>query len=159
MRERVRAVRGDMRRVRLKQQFDLVLATFNTALHLYEREDVERFLACVAAHLTPRGRFVVDLSMPHVADLARPAARAYNAPRFRHPTAGVVVKNREYFDYDPLRQVLFVAMEFEPVGDRARTWMTSARAQSSSFRASGRCFCTTTASGWSAWRGTSMAAR
>ena len=26
------------------------------------------------------------------------------------------MRNRERFDYDPLRQVLFVAMEFEPVG-------------------------------------------
>ena len=34
------------------------------------------------------------------------------------------MKNREYFDYDPLRQVLFVSMEFEPVGDPNGSWMT-----------------------------------
>ena len=38
--------------------------------------------------------------------------------------AGVLVKNREHFDYDPVRQVLFVGMEFEPVGDPASAWMT-----------------------------------
>ena len=124
VRERVRAVRGDMRRVRLRQRFPLVVATFNTALHLYTRVDVERFLARVREHLTPRGRFVVDLSMPTVADLARPAGRAYHSPRFRHPTTGTIVRNREYFDYDAWRQVLFVAMEFEPVGDPAGAWMT-----------------------------------
>jgi hypothetical protein len=102
----------------------MVIAAFNTVLHLYERRDVEQFLARVHAHLAPRGRFVVDLSVPHAADLARPAARAYSAPRFRHPTAGVVVNNREYFDYDPVRQVLFVSMEFEPLGRPASAWTT-----------------------------------
>jgi hypothetical protein len=122
--KRVRAVRGDMRGVRLRRRFPLVLATFNTALHLYTRVDVERFLARVREHMAPRGRFVLDLAIPAVGDLARPAGRAYHSPRFRHPTARAVVRNREYFDYDPWRQVLFVSMEFEPVGDPDRAWMT-----------------------------------
>jgi SAM-dependent methyltransferase len=124
VRARVRAVRGDMRRVRLKRRFALVLATFNTALHLYTRDDVERFLARAREHLAPDGRFVVDLSVPIVADLARMSGRAYQVPRFRHPTAGVVVKNREHFDYDPMRQVLFVSMEFVPLLDPAASWIT-----------------------------------
>ena len=124
VRARVRAVRGDMRRVRLGRRFPLVLATFNTALHLYTRDDVERFLARVREHLAPRGRFVLDLAMPAVGDLARPAGRPYHSPRFRHPTTGTIVLNREYFDYDPWRQVLFVAMEFEPMGNPTGAWMT-----------------------------------
>jgi SAM-dependent methyltransferase len=116
VRARVRAVRGDMRRVQLGRRFPLVLATFNTALHLYTRDDVERFLARVREHLTPQGRFVVDLAVPSASDLARSPERPFHAPRFRHPSAGVV-RNREYFDYDPVRQVLFVSMEFEPVND------------------------------------------
>ena len=66
----------------------------------------------------------LDLSMPAPEDLARRPERAYHAPRFRHPTTRAVVKNREYFDYDPVRQVLFVSMEFEPVGDPSGAWMT-----------------------------------
>lgn len=123
VRKRVRAVRGDMRRARLGRRFGLVMATFNTVLHLYSRADVERFLARVREHLAPSGRFVADLSMPPLSDLARDPARAYHAPRFRHPTRGVVVKNREHFDYDPARQVLFVSMEFEPVDKPATAWM------------------------------------
>jgi SAM-dependent methyltransferase len=124
VRRRVRTVRGDMKRVRLHRAFPLVLCTFNTALHLYTRADVERFLARVREHLTPRGRFVVDLSMPSLADLARDAAHPFHAPRFRHPSSGEVVRNRERFDYDPVRQVLFVAMEFEPVARPEKAWMT-----------------------------------
>jgi SAM-dependent methyltransferase len=124
VRRRVRVVRGDMRRVRLRQTFPLVLSTFNTALHLYTRGDVERFLARVREHLAPRGKLVLDVSMPALEDLARPANRPYHAPRFRHPTTGAVVKNREYFAYDSVRQVLFVSMEFEPVNEPSDAWMT-----------------------------------
>ena len=124
VRDRVRGVRGDMRRVRLRRRFPLVLCTFNTALHLYERDDVERFLARVREHLTPGGRFVVDLSVPRLEDLERRPGHPFHVPRFKHPTTGVVVKNRERFDYDPVRQVLFVSMEFEPVAAPDQAWVT-----------------------------------
>jgi SAM-dependent methyltransferase len=124
VRSRVTAVRGDMRTTRLGRRFPLVLATFNTVLHLYTRQDVEKFLARVRSHLAPGGRLVVDLSMPPLAELARNPATPFHAPRFRHPTAGVIVKNREYFDYDPVRQVLFVSIEFEPMGDPEAAWIT-----------------------------------
>jgi hypothetical protein len=120
----VRAVRGDMRRVRLKRRFPLVIAPFNAVLHLYTRADVERFLARVREHLAPRGRFVADLSTPPLEDLVRPSSRPFHAPRFRHPTAGVLVRNREWFDYDPVRQVLFVTMDFEPVAGGEPAWAT-----------------------------------
>lgn len=120
----VRAVRGDMRSARVGRRFPLVIATFNTVLHLYTRADVEKFFARVREHLAPRGRFVVDLSMPPLAELARDPARPFHAPRFKHPSAGFIVKNREYFDYDPVKQVLFVSMEFEPIGDPSGAWMT-----------------------------------
>jgi hypothetical protein len=101
-----------------------VLATFNTVLHLYSRRDVERFLARVSEHLNDGGRFVVDLSVPCLQDLARSPSLPFHVPRFRHPTAGSMVKSRERFDYDPVRQVLFVAMEFEPVDAPKKGWMT-----------------------------------
>ncbi len=124
VRRRVTLVRGDMRSVRVKRRFPLVIAAFNTTLHLYTREDVEGFLAGVRAHLGPKGVFVADLSTPPLADLERDPAHAYHAPRFRHPTTGEMVKNAERFEYDPARQVLFVSMEFEPVGHPERGWMT-----------------------------------
>jgi SAM-dependent methyltransferase len=119
VRRLVRVVRGDMRTLRLPKRFPLVIAPFNAVLHLYVRSDVEGFLARVRDHLTPGGRFVADLSTPPLEDLVRPPSKPFHAPRFRHPTAGVVVKNRERFDYDRVRQVLFVSMEFEPTGPGA----------------------------------------
>jgi len=124
VRRLVRLVRGDMRSVRLRDRFPLVIAPFNAVLHLYVRRDVERFLARVRQHLARGGRFVADLSTPRLEDLLRPPARPFSSPRFRHPTADVVVKNREFFDYDPVRQVLFVTMEFEPVSPGVPSWTT-----------------------------------
>ncbi len=124
VRDRVTLHRGDMRAVRLGRRFPLVVCPFNALLHLYERRDVERFLACVRAHLTPRGELVFDVSMPEPAELARDPARALSAGRFRYPgPGGLPVRYSERFDYDRLRQVLFVAMEFAPT-DGGEPWMT-----------------------------------
>jgi SAM-dependent methyltransferase len=127
VRARVTAHRGDMRSKRLRKRFPLVTCPFNAALHLYTRPDIERFLARVREHLAPGGTFVCDLSVPVFEDLLRDPARAYKAPRFKHPTTGDVVRYVEHFDYDRARQVLFVAMEFEPMGpsgSRDKAWMT-----------------------------------
>ena len=112
--KRITLHRGDMRTKRLGKKFSLVICPFNTALHLYTRADVEKFLACVRAHLSPRGRFVVDLSVPSIDDLTRDPKKAYTAPKFKHPSAGMV-RYTEHFDYDSVRQVLFVSMEFHPI--------------------------------------------
>jgi len=111
LRKRITTRRGDMRTLKLRRKFGLVLCTFNTFLHLYSREDVEAFLARVREHLAPRGRFVFDVSMPVPSDLARDPSRAYVLPKVRLPD-GRRYGYRERFDYEPIRQVLFVSMEF-----------------------------------------------
>jgi SAM-dependent methyltransferase len=123
VRARIGFRRADMRSVRLGKRFPLVICPFNTAMHLYTRVDVERFLASVRAHLRPGGLFVVDLAVPSLVDLLRTPGRAYPAARFRHPTTGDVVAYRERYDYDGVRQVLFVMSEFEPVGRPDRSWV------------------------------------
>jgi SAM-dependent methyltransferase len=128
VRRRVRLSCGDMRRMRLGRRFPLVICPFNCFLHLYVRADVERFLARVREHLSPRGRFVLDVSMPNPNELVRDPNRAYHSPRFRYPASrgepGPIVSYTERFDYDWVRQVLFVQMEFSPLGKRARSWAT-----------------------------------
>lgn len=127
VRARISLKRGDMRTAKIGRRFPLIFCPFNAFLHLYTRQDVEQFLARVLAHLTPRGEFVFDVSMPEPAELARDPARAYRTPRFRYPnedgTTETVVRYSERFDYDKLRQLLFVAMEFSPA-DGGEPWMT-----------------------------------
>ncbi|MBI3205123.1 MAG: class I SAM-dependent methyltransferase [Myxococcales bacterium] len=110
----VETVHGDMRSVRLKRRFPLVIAPFNTVLHLYERADVEAFFARVRQHLAPGGRFVFDFSLPSPADLALDPNRSFAAPSFRHPTTGEQMSYRERFEYHPLRQLLVIWMDMTP---------------------------------------------
>jgi hypothetical protein len=121
---RIHLRRGDMRRLQLGRRFPLVICPFNAFLHLYTRSDVEAFLARAREHLTARGELVFDVSMPEPAELSRDPARAYASPRFRYPgeRAGLV-RYAERFDYDKLRQVLFVSMEFSPATG-GEPWMT-----------------------------------
>jgi SAM-dependent methyltransferase len=127
VRARVTLRRGDMRAAALGRRFPLIFCPFNAFLHLYDRRDVERFLARVRAHLAPGGTFVFDVSNPEPEELARDPGRAYAAPRFRYPgedgEPGPMVRYTEHFDYDRARQVLFVAMEFTPE-DGSDPWMT-----------------------------------
>ena len=114
LRERITLVHGDMRNVTLNERFPLIVAPFNVMLHLYTRNDVERFLQQVKLHLSPGGRFVCDVSVPSPSDLARSPTRHYKAPAFRHPETGQKIKYSERFEYDPMRQLLVVWMHFAP---------------------------------------------
>jgi SAM-dependent methyltransferase len=120
VRERVRFHHGDMRKVKLGKRFPLVIAPFNTVLHLYEREDFEAFFARVREHLLPDGRFVFDFSVPQPDDLCRDPERWFGAPRIRHPASGELTRYDERFDYDPFRQLLLVTTRFSP--ERGRPW-------------------------------------
>lgn len=118
--KRVRLHQDDMRTARLGRRFPLVIAPFNAFLHLYDRRDVEAFLAGVREHLTDDGRFVFDFSVPQPEDLCRKPERGYPAPALCHPETGETVKYQERFEYDPLRQLLLVRMEFSP--ERAQSF-------------------------------------
>jgi SAM-dependent methyltransferase len=123
VRRRVALRCADMRHARLGRRFDLVTCPFNAFLHLYERLDVERFLARVRDHLAPGGVFAFDISVPNPHELIRDPDRAYFCPRFRHPTTGEMVRYTERFDYDQARQILFVTMEFIPEGRPKESWV------------------------------------
>lgn len=115
VKRRVTLVRGDMRRKKLGRRFPLVIAPFNAVLHLYSRPDVEQWLARVREHLAPGGELVFDVSTPSLHDLLRDPAKPYRTAPFEHPTYGPV-SYREHFDYDRVRQILFVSMYFDPPG-------------------------------------------
>ena len=122
VRNRVSVFRGDMRTKRFRQRFDLIICAFNTFLHLYDRNDVERYLALVRRHLAHGGVFAFDTSLPVPEELARDPKRPFVVPRLKHPDSGLVVRYAEYFDYDPLTQVLRVTMRFDPSGGVSAGW-------------------------------------
>lgn len=112
VRERVTFVRGDLRRVRLRRRFALVVAPFNVFMHLYTRRDLEAAFATVRAHLAPRGRFVFDVLLPYAKNLVRDPSRFYRSPDVTMPSDRRRYRYAESFQYDPVTQVQLVTMAF-----------------------------------------------
>lgn len=110
---RIELRRGDLRSVRLRRRFALVLAPFNLFMHLYSRRDLERGLATVRAHLLPRGRFAMDVLVPDLGALRRDPARVYRCRPVFDPTDGQRHAYGEAYAYDPVRQVQTVRMMFQ----------------------------------------------
>lgn len=92
----VKVQQGDMRTLRLRRRFPLVVAPMNTFLHLYNRRDVEAFLEGVRHHLAEDGRFVFDVVLPRPEELTQgydPVAQIQS----RQLGSGVQLAQRQYF--------------------------------------------------------------
>lgn len=113
LRSRITLHRGDLREVRLRKKFPLVISPFNVFMHLYTREDVERALATVRAHLRKDGRFAFDVLMPDPGALARDPDRLYRCGYVK-PRGKPRARYSEAFDFDVVSQVQQVTMVFEP---------------------------------------------
>lgn len=116
--ERVKIKLGDMRSLRLKQRFPLVLATFNVVGHLEKFRDMGRFLQRAREHLAPGGSLVFDVPIPHPEEIEADPEELHKVPRFKHPETREWIRQTERFDYDPARQVLLVESELKPEGAR-----------------------------------------
>lgn len=114
IRQRVHAHRCDMRSFRTEERFSLVIAPFNTVLHLYEPEEFLAFARTVRSQLAERGRFVFDASLPQPSDLARDRDEWLECSDFEQPATGAVFGYAERFEYDPIRQLLVIWMRFTP---------------------------------------------
>jgi SAM-dependent methyltransferase len=119
---RVELVRADFRALALGRRFPLVICPFNAFMHLYSRDDVERFLAVVRAHLAPGGLFAFDVLNPDLAWLSRDPTRRWARTRFRHPRTGKLGYYSTSLTYDAALQVAFMRIYYEPAkGGRTRT--------------------------------------
>jgi SAM-dependent methyltransferase len=115
---------GTLERLRLRRRFPLVIAPFNVWMHLYTREQVERGLATVRHHLTPRGRFVFDVLLPDPACMARDPSRRYRGGNVPHPRDGESYRYSEYFRYEPTSQIETTIMDFEHPKDQHKSFCT-----------------------------------
>ncbi|MHB2020937.1 MAG: class I SAM-dependent methyltransferase [Candidatus Xenobia bacterium] len=122
---RVHLVEGDMRDFSLPRRFALVLIPYRAFQHLLSARDQRKALRCIAQHLEPEGRLIVDLFDPRMELIAPHPADGHGEPlRFvlERPTAGgrvLVFKTRRI---DAARQRLRENWIFEDVdaNDRVR---------------------------------------
>lgn len=105
---RATLVRADFRKLSLGRRFPLVVCPFNAFMHLYTRDDVERFLAAVRAHLAPGGTFVFDVMNPDLAWLSRDPTKRWARTRFRDPRTGERMIYETDLVYDAPLQIAFM---------------------------------------------------
>jgi len=112
-RERLTFVHADLRRLRLRQTFGLVLAPFNLLMHMYTQRDLDAALRSVHAHLAPHGRFAFDVLMPDLGVLRRDSSRFYRCRPVLDPSDGHRYAYAEQFAYDAVTQLQTVTMHFQ----------------------------------------------
>jgi SAM-dependent methyltransferase len=110
---RVELHEGDFRALALGERFPLVICPFNAFMHLYQREDVERFLAVVHAHLAPGGLFAFDVLNPHLGWLARDPHRRWARTKFRHPVTKKLMVYSTSVTYDAALQIAFMRIYYQ----------------------------------------------
>jgi len=114
-RARVKLIRGDLRTLDLHRRFPLVIATFNTLMHLYEPADLVAALTVCRRHLAPRGRVAFDVLMPDPRRLAQDPERLYAAGHVVVPEHGTRYRLREASHYDAVRQIRTHVFVLDPV--------------------------------------------
>ncbi len=123
-RDRIELRRGDLRKLRLRRRFPLVIAPFHVWNHLYTRHDIEQGFRTVRHHLRRGGRFAFDVLLPDPASLARNPTKRYRGGLVPHPRDGVHYRYSEYFSYDPASQVETIMMDFEHPHEPGRSFCT-----------------------------------
>ena len=103
---------GDIRELRLRRRFRLVIAPFNVLMHLYDHDDLHRALRSAHRHLEARGRFAFDVLMPDLRSFLRAPERRYRCRDIFVPALGRRYAYYESFRYDSVRQIQIVRMDF-----------------------------------------------
>lgn len=110
-------VRGDMRRFAFADPFAVISCPFNAFQHMYTREDAEACLEGVRRHLLPDGLFLLDVLMPDLDYLSRPAFKTFAGVKFKHPRHGCHFTYAEQTAFDmasQLNQMRFLYERADP---------------------------------------------
>ncbi len=98
-------VQLDMRDFVLGRQFDAIVVTANSLMHLHTRADFTRAFSTIRQHLTPGGRLLFDVFVPSARLLSLPAGQRELLGVLPHPRLGEVTIE-ETISYDPITQVM-----------------------------------------------------
>ena len=126
IRERINFSQGDIRSVRLRPRYDVVLSLFHVLSYQTTQQDVAMALDTIADHLTPGGVCLFDfwygpavLSSPPAVRLKRLQDQSVSILRISEPT---LRPNENVVDVD----YLFFVRE-QPIGQLAREFRESHR--------------------------------
>ena len=113
--ERVTLVEADMRRFDLGRRFPLAVMPYRVFAHARTTDDQVRTLTAVRDHLEPGGRLVLNVTVPHVADLTAWDGLRHEG-QFTLPDGGTAVLWRQA-EYEPGTQQLTFHFVVDHLGD------------------------------------------
>ncbi len=122
--QRVLPLRADMRAIPLPDaDVDLVIAPFNTLMHLYGWQDL---LACfreVARVLRPGGVFGFDVQIPDLEWLQWDPDERHAVTRFVHPVTGEKLVYSTNHTYDPSTQICHIRIFYDDAPPASRRFV------------------------------------
>jgi ubiquinone/menaquinone biosynthesis C-methylase UbiE len=89
---------ADMRNFSLNQKFNLIFIAGNGLQHLKSIEEVASCFASVKRHLTPNGRFIVEIFNPSVELLNRKPNQRYLVGEYRTDEGWLVIETTVRYD-------------------------------------------------------------
>lgn len=102
---------GDIRNFELNRKFPLILLIGNSLQHLLTREDIEKCFAAVKRHLTPNGRFIVEVFNPSLKILSRSPDEIVLDSKYETPGGKFILNGQG--DYDAATQINHIKWTFK----------------------------------------------
>lgn len=104
---------GDIRSFELNRKFPLILLIGNSLQHLLTRENIEKCFAAVKRHLTPDGRFIVEVFNPSLKILSHSPDEIVLDSEHETPGGKFVLNGQ--VDYDAATQINHIKWTFKNV--------------------------------------------
>lgn len=111
-------VLGDMCDFALDAQFDLIFLPNNSLGHLHTLSDIRACFASVRRHLSPQGRFIVDMFSPSLRLLLREPNTHYPVTKYTRSDGKTVAVSETVF-YDAATQINHSLWHYQSDGESA----------------------------------------
>ncbi|HRH41516.1 MAG TPA: class I SAM-dependent methyltransferase [Pyrinomonadaceae bacterium] len=102
---------ADMRDFELNQKFNLIFIAGNGLQHLKTIEEVASCFASVKRHLTPNGRFIVEVFNPSVELLSRTPPQRYFVGEYKTEEGWIVIETT--VRYDSATQINYIDWHYK----------------------------------------------
>lgn len=117
----IRWIKSDCRSFNLKRRFRLIYIAFNSMQHLHDRGSLEKMFAAVKKHLSPGGRFIVDVFNPDPRYLTRDPGEELPVGFYPDPDTGKEVAVMETYFYDRAAQSSRITWHYRAGGKNVRS--------------------------------------
>lgn len=126
--DQVQPIEADMRTLPLPDgSVELVIAPFNTLMHLYTWKDLRACFREVARVLTPGGAFAFDVELPDLEWLTWDPDKRHAVTPFVHPSTGQRLIYSTNHRYDPQTQVCHIRIFYDDAPPKGRRFVAPPR--------------------------------